>query len=95
MGMVKKIISLTERQDSWIKAQLEIGHFGNESELIRELIRERQMQERQSPAEVKTIQATVTQGEQSGHSKRSGGSSVNIFEMRGWTRIALALVPTR
>ena len=71
MGMVKKSISLTEQQDSWIKAQLEIGHFGNESELIRELIRERQMQEQQSPAEVKTTRAAVTQDEQNGHSKPS------------------------
>ncbi len=41
MGMVRKSISVTEQQDSWIKAQIQTGHFGNESEVIRELIRER------------------------------------------------------
>lgn len=45
MGMVKKSISVTEQQNSWIKAQIQTGHFGNESEVIRELIRERQLRE--------------------------------------------------
>ena len=42
MPMVKKSISVTDQQDSWIKAQIKTGHYGNESEVVRELIRERQ-----------------------------------------------------
>ena len=45
MAMVKKSITVTEQQDSWIKIQIETGHYGNESEVVRELIRERQLRE--------------------------------------------------
>ena len=71
MGMVKKSISVTEQQDSWIKAQIQTGHFGNESEVIRELIRERQLREKEIPAEIEAIRAALIQGEQSGFSDRS------------------------
>ena len=71
MGMIKKSISVTEQQDSWIKAQIQTGHFGNESEVIRELIRERQLRERETPAEIEAIRAALVQGEQSGFSDRS------------------------
>ena len=71
MGMIKKSISVTEQQDSWIKAQIQTGHFGNESEVIRELIRERQLREKETPAEIEAIRAALIQGEQSGFSDRS------------------------
>ena len=32
MPMVKKSISITDQQDSWIKSQISTGHFGNESQ---------------------------------------------------------------
>ena len=66
MEMVKKSISVTEQQDSWIKAQIRTGHFGNESEIIRELIRERQMREQETPAQIEAIRAALIEGEQSG-----------------------------
>ena len=71
MGMIKKSISITEQQNSWIKAQLQTGHFGNESEVIRELIRERQLREKETPAEIEAIREALIQGEQSGFSDRS------------------------
>jgi antitoxin ParD1/3/4 len=71
MGMVKKSISVTEQQNSWIKAQIQTGHFGNESEVIRELIRERQLREKETPAEIEAIRAALIQSEQSGFSDRS------------------------
>ena len=71
MGMVKKSISVTEQQDSWIKAQIRTGHFGNESEIIRELIRERQMREQETPAQIEAIRAALIEGEQSGFTDRS------------------------
>ena len=71
MGMIKKSISVTEQQDSWIKAQIQTGHFGNESEVIRELIRERQLREKETPAEIEAIRAALIQSEQSGFSDRS------------------------
>jgi len=70
MGMVKKSISVTEQQNSWIKAQIKTGHFGNESEIIRELIRERQIREQESSAEIEAIRAALIEGEQGGFSDR-------------------------
>ena len=66
MAMVKKSVSVTDQQDSWIKAQIEIGHFGNESEVIRELIRERQIKEQETPTEIAAIRAALIEGEKSG-----------------------------
>ena len=71
MGMVKKSITVTEQQDSWIKTQIESGHFGNESEIIRELIRERQLREQETSAEIEAIRVALIEGEQSGFSDRS------------------------
>ncbi len=69
--MVKKSISLTNQQADWIKAQVATGHFGNESEVIRELIRERQNREQESAAEIEAIRTALVEGEQSGLSNLS------------------------
>jgi len=71
MPMVKKSISVTDQQDSWIKAQIKSGHYGNESEVVRELIRERQLRDQETPAEIEAIRAALVEGEQSGFSNRS------------------------
>lgn len=73
MPMVKKSISVTDQQDSWIKAQIKTGHYGNESEVVRELIRERQLRDQETPAEIEAIRAALIEGEQSGFSDRSVG----------------------
>ncbi len=64
MAMVKKSITVTDQQDTWIKAQIELGHYGNESEVVRELIRERQLREQ----ELELIRAQLVKAEQSGFS---------------------------
>ncbi len=66
MPMVKKSISVTSQQDGWIKAQIESGHFGNESEVVRDLIRERQMREQETPARIAAIRARLVEAEKSG-----------------------------
>jgi len=71
MGMVKKSISITDQQAIWIRAQLETGLFGNESEVVRELIRERQLREQETPAEIEAIRVALIEGEKSGFSERS------------------------
>lgn len=71
MAMVKKSISVTAQQDRWIKAQIGTGRYGNESEVVRELIRERQLREQESDAEIEAIRAALIQGEKSGFSERS------------------------
>ncbi|MCI0516726.1 MAG: type II toxin-antitoxin system ParD family antitoxin [Woeseiaceae bacterium] len=71
MAMVKKSISVTDQQDSWIKAQIKTGHYGNESEVVRELIRERQLRDQETAAEIEAIRAALIEGEKSGFSDRS------------------------
>lgn len=66
MAMVKKSITVTDQQDSWIKAQIEMGHYGNESEILRELIRERQLREQEASQELEALRAKLIQAEQSG-----------------------------
>jgi len=66
MAMVKKSISVTDKQAGWIKAQIETGLFGNESEVVRELIRERQIREQETPEEIAAIRAALVEGEKSG-----------------------------
>ena len=39
MGLVKKTVNVTDQQEDWIKTQIAGGHYGNDSELIRDLIR--------------------------------------------------------
>ncbi len=71
MSMVKKCISVTDQQDRWIKAQIETGHFGNESEVIRKLIWERQLREQETTVEIEAIREALIEGEKSGFSNRS------------------------
>jgi len=65
MGMVKKSVSITEQQDTWLKAQIESGDYGNESEVVRDLIRGRVNQD----AQIQAIRAALIEGENSGISE--------------------------
>ena len=42
MTMIKKTITVTDQQEEWIKSQIASGHYGNDSELLRDLIRREQ-----------------------------------------------------
>jgi len=71
MSMVKKSITVTDQQNGWIKAQIETGHFGNESEVVRDLIRERQLREQHATSEIESIRVKLIQAEQSGFTEQS------------------------
>lgn len=62
MGTVRKTITLTDKQDGWIKAQIDAGHYTNDSEYIRDLIR----REQERSAEIEAIRAALIEGESSG-----------------------------
>ena len=66
MGTVRKTITLTEQQDNWVKAQIEAGHYTNDSEYIRDLIR----REQERSAELDAIRAALIESEASGEPKR-------------------------
>jgi len=66
MGVVRKTITLTEQQDSWVKAQISAGHYTNDSEYIRDLIR----REQERSAEIDAIRNALIEGEASGEPRR-------------------------
>jgi len=66
MGTVRKTITLTDQQDNWVKAQINAGHYTNDSEYIRDLIR----RDQERSAEVEAIRAALTEGEASGETRR-------------------------
>ena len=68
MSMVKKSISVTDQQSHWIAGQVATGRYGNESEVIRELIRERQVREQETASEIEAIRAHLVAAEQRGAS---------------------------
>ena len=67
MAMVKKSITVTEHQNNWIKAQIATGNYGNESELLRDLIRAKVTRD----AEIQSIRTALIEGERSGISTKS------------------------
>ena len=65
MGTVRKTITLTDKQDDWIKAQIAAGGYTNDSEYIRDLIR----REQERNAELEVIRAALVEGESSGEAQ--------------------------
>ena len=62
MATVRKTITLTEQQNSWIAAQIDAGSYTNDSEAIRDLIR----REQERGLEIESIRQALIEGEQSG-----------------------------
>ena len=62
MGTVRKTITLTDQQDNWVKAQITAGHYTNDSEYIRDLIR----REQERSAQIEATRAALIEGETSG-----------------------------
>ncbi|MFZ6720508.1 type II toxin-antitoxin system ParD family antitoxin [Undibacterium sp. Ji49W] len=65
MATVRKTITLTDQQDDWIKAQIVAGHYTNDSEYIRDLIR----REQDRNTEIEAIRAALIEGEASGEAR--------------------------
>ncbi|WP_248280202.1 type II toxin-antitoxin system ParD family antitoxin [Marinomonas sp. UCMA 3892] len=63
--MHRKTITLTEQRNNWVKSQIESGHFGNDSEYIRDLIRKDQ----QAKERLAILRQALVEGESSGESK--------------------------
>ena len=62
MGTVRKTITLTDQQDNWVKAQIMAGHYTNDSEYIRDLIR----REQERSAQIEATRAALIEGETGG-----------------------------
>ena len=66
MATVRKTITLTGQQDAWIKSQIDAGHYTNDSEYIRDLIR----REQERSADIEAIRQALIEGENSGEPQR-------------------------
>ena len=62
MAMQRKTITLTERQDEWVKSQIATGNFGNDSEYIRDLIR----RDKERQEKLTALREALIEGEKSG-----------------------------
>jgi len=67
MSMVKKSITVTNQQDEWIKSQIANGDYGNDSEVFRDLIRQRQVKN----AEIEAIRSALIAAEESGFTHKT------------------------
>ena len=67
MATIRKTITLTDQQNTWIKLRIEDGYFTNESEYVRDLIRHDQERNIERDA----ICFELVKGEKSGISSRT------------------------
>lgn len=67
MTTIRKTITVTDKQDDWIKAQVEAGGFTNDSEYVRDLIRRDQEQK----AKFDALKAAIQDGIESGPSEKT------------------------
>ena len=64
MAMIKKSITVTDQQNEWIQVQMAKGQYASDSEIFRELIRERQAREYEG-LELQAIRAALIEAEKS------------------------------
>ena len=67
MSTVRKTITLTDKQDDWVKSRIARGDFTNDSEYFRDLIR----RDQERHAGLEQLRAALVAGEQSGISERT------------------------
>ena len=67
MGTTRKTITVTDQQDTWIKARIASGDFTNDSEYIRDLIR----RDQERNARFLALKAAIQDGLDSGTSDKS------------------------
>ena len=67
MSMQRKTITITDQMESWVKAQVDSGKYGNDSEYFRDLIR-RDQERRESETQLRFV---LDEAEASGKSDRN------------------------
>lgn len=67
MGLVKKTVNITDQQENWLRLQIADGQYGNDSELIRDLIRKEQRREEDR----EHLRAALIEGQESGLSEKT------------------------
>ena len=67
MGTTRKTITLTDKQDQWIKSRIAAGEYTNDSEYIRDLVRRDQEQN----AKFRALKAAIQEGLDNGISDKT------------------------
>lgn len=78
MGTTRKTITLTDKQDQWIKAQIAAGEYTNDSEYIRALIR----RDQEENARLQALKQAIQEGLSSGISDKSVTDIMEEVESR-------------
>jgi antitoxin ParD1/3/4 len=67
MATIRKTVTFTEQQDKWIKAQIKAGEYTNDSEYIRNLVRQDQI----NNAKFLSLKTKLIDGIESGITNKS------------------------
>jgi len=78
MGTTRKTITLTDKQDQWIKAQIAAGEYTNDSEYIRDLVR----RDQEENAKFMALKQAIQEGLNSGVSDKSVTDIMEEVESR-------------
>ena len=78
MGTTRKTITLTDKQDQWIKAQIAAGEYTNDSEYIRDLVR----RDQEENAKFQVLKLAIQEGLNSGVSDKSVTDIMEEVESR-------------
>ena len=80
--MLKQSFSITRRNREWLKAQVATGRYGSASEVIRDMIREREMRSQESPEQRQWLQEKLDRSVQSGISPTPPDDLLEQFKSR-------------
>ena len=67
MALVKKSITVTDRQELWIRTRIASGEYGNDSEYFRDLIR----RDQERTARFRALKDAIQEGLESGVSEKT------------------------
>lgn len=68
--MKKQTFSITDQHSHWLKAQVASGAFASASEVIRDMIRERQLRQNETPEQIGWLRQKLAKSVQSGVSDK-------------------------
>ena len=78
MGTIRKTITLTGKQNEWVKAQIANGDYTNDSEYFRDLVR----RDQEHNARFRALKQAIQEGLDSGFSDRTVGDIWAAAERR-------------
>ncbi len=77
MATIRKTVTFTEQRDKWIKAQIEAGEYTNDSEYLRNLVRQDQV----GNAKFLSLKSKLIEGLESGVGTKSLPEIMKEVEM--------------